>query len=47
VSWSHEFSSNCNTTKNANWISGMVELCTVDLHVSSTSYWASQWSNLR
>jgi hypothetical protein len=47
MGWSHEFGSDSDTSEDANWVSGVVELGTIDLHVSSTGDWTSQWSDLR
>lgn len=47
MSWSHEFGSDCDTSEDANWISLVSELGTVNLNLSSSCNWSSQWSNFR
>jgi hypothetical protein len=47
MSWSHEFSCDSDTSEDANWVSCMIELGTIDVNNSSTGNWASQWSHLR
>jgi hypothetical protein len=47
MSWTHELGSDSDSTKDANWISSVVELGTEDLNISSSSNWTSKRSNLR
>jgi hypothetical protein len=46
VRWSHELSINCDTSKDTDWISSVVELVTIDVDISTTIGWTSKRSGL-
>ena len=46
VGRAHEFSINCDTSKDTDWFSNVIELLTIDMYFSTTIGWSSKRSSL-